>query len=164
MWPVLSHSWGHLKDRKTPFQICNIWICCYFDFQDNKFNTASDGNWRPEHAGTAVQRSSNWEDGLGRGDIEKNRKERKRLVTKRDANERYHAQIANDSLEKQQKERARQDYHRLVQFFVCPYGCASDLNFTLRCTCIRCFQIKRSHIAGLKMLEINNLPTGRKDG
>ena len=35
--------------------------------------------------------------------------------TKRDANQRYHAQIANDSMEKQQKERARQDYHRLVQ-------------------------------------------------
>lgn len=89
------------------------------NFQDNKFNTASDGNWRPEHVGAAAQRSSNWEDGLGRGDIEKNRKERKRLETKRDANERYHAQIAKDSLERQQKERARQDYHRLVQFFLC---------------------------------------------
>lgn len=83
-------------------------------FQDNKFNTGSDGNWRPEHAGAEVKRSSNWEDGLGRGDIEKNRKERERLETKRDANQRYHEQIAKDSMEKQQKERARQDYHRLV--------------------------------------------------
>jgi len=79
---------------------------------DNKFNTGSDGNWHPEHAGTKVQRSSNWEDGLGRGDIEKNRKEMKRLENKRDANERYHAKIAKDSEEKQQKEQARQDYHR----------------------------------------------------
>ena len=86
-----------------------------FAFQDNKFNTGSDGNWRPELAGAEVKRSSNWEDGLGRGDIEKNRKDRERLETKRDANQRYHAQIANDSMEKQQKERARQDYHRLVQ-------------------------------------------------
>lgn len=83
-------------------------------FQDDKFNTGSDGNWRPEHAAVTVQWSSNWEDGLGLGDVEKNRKERKRLETKRDANERYHAQIAKDSLEKQQKERARQDYHRSV--------------------------------------------------
>lgn len=83
-------------------------------FQDNKFNTGSDGNWRPEHAGAEVKRSSNWEDGLGRGDIEKNRKDRERLETKRDANQRYHEQIAKDSMEKQQKERARQDYHRLV--------------------------------------------------
>lgn len=79
---------------------------------DNKFNTGSDGNWRPEHAGAEVKRSSNWEDGLGRGDIEKNRKDRERLETKRDANQRYHEQIAKDSMEKQQKERARQDYHR----------------------------------------------------
>ncbi|KAJ7333601.1 hypothetical protein OS493_017143 [Desmophyllum pertusum] len=79
---------------------------------DNKFNTASDGNWQPEHANESVQRSSNWEDGLGRGDVEKNRKERKRLEIKKDANERYHTQIAKDSTEKQQKERARQDYHR----------------------------------------------------
>ena len=83
-------------------------------FQDNKFNTGSDGNWRPEHAGAEVKRSSNWEDGLGRGDTEKNRKDRRRLETKRDANQRYHAQIAKDSMEKQQKEQARQDYHRLV--------------------------------------------------
>lgn len=79
---------------------------------DNKFNTGSDGNWRPEHAGAEVKRSSNWEDGLGRGDIEKNRKDRERLETKRDANQRYHEQIAKDSMEKQQKEWARQDYHR----------------------------------------------------
>lgn len=83
-----------------------------FNFPDNKFNTGSDGNWQPEHAGTKVQRSSNWEDGLGHGDVEKNRKEKKRLETKRDANERYHAKIARDSAEKQQKEQARQDYHR----------------------------------------------------
>lgn len=79
---------------------------------DNKFNMGSDGNWRPEHAGAEVKRSSNWEDGLGRGDIEKNRKDRERLETKRDANQRYHEQIAKDSMEKQQKEWARQDYHR----------------------------------------------------
>lgn len=79
---------------------------------DNKFNTGSDGNWQPEHAATKIQRSSNWEDGLGRGDIEKNRKERKRLENKRDANERYHSKIARDTVENQQKEQARQDFHR----------------------------------------------------
>ena len=86
-----------------------------YQFPDNKFNTGSDGNWHPEHAGTNAQRSSNWEDGLGLGDMEKNRKERQRLETKRDANEKYHAKIARDSAEKRQKEQARQDYHRLVR-------------------------------------------------
>lgn len=47
--------------------------------------------------------------------MEKNRKERQRLETKRDANEKYHAKIARDSAEKRQKEQARQDYHRLVR-------------------------------------------------
>lgn len=87
-------------------------LLCYSHLQDKKFNTGSDGNWRPEDNGTSVQRSSNWEDGLGRGDIEKNRKERRRLESKRDANERYHAQIIRDSVDKQQKEQARQEYHR----------------------------------------------------
>lgn len=79
---------------------------------DNKFNTGSDGNWQPEQIAPKLQRSSNWEDGLGHGDIEKDRKDRKRLESKRDANYRYHEKIERESMEKQQKEQARQDYHR----------------------------------------------------
>ena len=84
------------------------------DFPDNKFNTGSDGNWQPEQIAPKLQRSSNWEDGLGHGDIEKDRKDRKRLESKRDANYRYHEKIERESMEKQQKEQARQDYHRWV--------------------------------------------------
>lgn len=56
---------------------------------------------------------------MGHGDIEKNRKERRRLETKRDAKERYHAQIARESVDKQQKEMARQEYHRLESSLIC---------------------------------------------
>ena len=84
---------------------------------DNKFNLASDGNWHPELADTAVQRSSKWEDGLGRGDIEKNKKERRRLETKRDANERYHAQIERNAADRENQDRARKEFHRFVELF-----------------------------------------------
>lgn len=109
---IFSNHCSHTSKQRILYNAC---LLQFFPLStDNKFNTGSDGNWHPEHAGTKVQRSSNWEDGLGRGDIEKNRKEMKRLENKRDANERYHAKIAKDSEEKQQKEQARQDYHRLV--------------------------------------------------
>ena len=107
----LYFSNDNMCKKKDVITISNILLLA---FQDYKFNTGPDGSWRPEHAGAEVKRSSNWEDGLGRGDIEKNRKDRERLEIKRDANQRYHEQIAKDSMEKQQKERARQDYHRLV--------------------------------------------------
>ena len=107
-----------LHERLTP---CVVKIFPPLKFQhghrfaDNKFNTGCNGNWQPEQAAPKEQRSSNWEDGLGHGDKEKNRKETKRLENRRDANERYHAKIAKDSMEKQRKEQARQDFHRLVE-------------------------------------------------
>ena len=86
-------------------------------FVDRKFNTDTNPNWHPDQVGQTAQRSTNWEDGLGHRDVAKNRQDKQRLERKRDASERYHSRIQEQAAEKEQKESAQHQQHRLAGTF-----------------------------------------------
>ena len=82
-------------------------------FLDKKFTRSLDANWSPDTALRNSERSRNWEDGLGHGDVAKNARYANKLDRIRSNKRRYFKDIEDKVAVEERKEDKRIEYRRL---------------------------------------------------
>lgn len=83
-----------------------------FFFADRKFAAGGNPNWSPDNVGSSVQRSTCWENGLGKADNVAVLKDKQKIERKRHVAEQYNKRIKKDVIEKETKESERRENQR----------------------------------------------------